>query len=444
MNKPLVQILFILFTLLISSCNIEPREAVVRTPEVSAHPDKLVIWWAKWIPSDGLASISKEFTKLTGIEVVVHQTPWGEYQSKAFQEFSNYRTDFDILVGDSQWLGYCAERGWYVELTDYINNGGVNMDDVEPTIAQFMCKTSDGRIFAAPCEPDSMGIVYRADLFEKHGLPEPKTWDDILKAAQTIYRNEERINGWVCPTKGDGDSITMSYQNFLYAYGGSWGKVEDGNYQAMGVVNSPEAVEALTFFKQLVACGSPQFKELHYGESIEKFTNGSTAMIMTFFAYYPTIERIAREKGWKVKYINNPPRKAGEKAVASLGGQGFSISARTSLKKQHWAKQFISWFNLPETQRKWIEYPGCFTCNKTVMAAEDYKYMAPYNEAFKNSLPTLQDFWNIPVYSELLQASQKYLSEALTDKITEQEALNAIAKAHQKIFDKEMNRERAK
>ena len=152
------------------------------------------------------------------------------------------------------------------------------------------------------------------------------------------------------------------------------------------------------------------------------------------------MKQAAKERGWDVRYINNPPRRIGEKPIASLGGQGFSISARTSIKKQDWAKRFISWFNHPATQRKWIKYPGCFTCSKSVMDDPEYETMTPYNKAFKNSLPHLQDFWNIPVYSDLLQSSQKHLAEALNDSRTSQEALNAIAKEHQKIFDKDMNR----
>ena len=201
------------------------------------------------------------------------------------------------------------------------------MADIAPAVSKYLCKDPQGKIVAAPCEPDAMGIVYRADLFKKHGITAPKTWEDILAACQKINKEDPSINGWVSPAKGGGDSITMSYQNFLYAFGGEWGKVDDGKYVVKGIVNSDAAVQGLDFYKKLLATSSPQFKELNYNAQ-EKFKNGSTAVLMTFFAFFPDIEANKKE-GWELAYMPIPPLKADGKAIASLGGQGFSISTKT-------------------------------------------------------------------------------------------------------------------
>ena len=65
----------------------------------------ITIWWAQLAPADGLQELGNEFEKETGIAVRVHQIPWTSYQDQVFLEFGNRRTAFDIVVGDSQWLG---------------------------------------------------------------------------------------------------------------------------------------------------------------------------------------------------------------------------------------------------------------------------------------------------------------------------------------------------
>src|SRR5215831_16783195 len=71
----------------------------------SSGDDKVInIWWAQWAPSDGLQTLGEDFKKETGIAVNVHQIPWSSYQDQVFLNFANPQTDFDIVVGDSQWM----------------------------------------------------------------------------------------------------------------------------------------------------------------------------------------------------------------------------------------------------------------------------------------------------------------------------------------------------
>src|SRR5438067_1114541 len=82
---------------------------------------KLVtIWWAQWAPSDGLQKLGKDFEKETGIAVNVTQIPWQSYQDKVFLDFAKNKTNFDIVVGDSQWIGRCATQNLYLDLTSWL------------------------------------------------------------------------------------------------------------------------------------------------------------------------------------------------------------------------------------------------------------------------------------------------------------------------------------
>ena len=79
---------------------------------------KLVIAWAKWDPADNLQKLTADFTKETGIAVEVNQIPWSDFETKINAAWTGKSTEFDMVVGDSQWLGNGSTGGHYVDLTE--------------------------------------------------------------------------------------------------------------------------------------------------------------------------------------------------------------------------------------------------------------------------------------------------------------------------------------
>ena len=46
---------------------------------------------------------------------------------------------------------------------------------------------SGGEVWAYPQDTGPMGLLYRADLFDKYGIQVPKTWDDFARAAAKLH-----------------------------------------------------------------------------------------------------------------------------------------------------------------------------------------------------------------------------------------------------------------
>jgi multiple sugar transport system substrate-binding protein len=105
-----------------------------------------------------------------------------------------------------------------------------------------------------------------------------------------------------------------------------------------------------------------------------------------------------------------------------------------SKEQQELAKKFIAWFEKEEIQKKWITKPAGFTANTKILASAEFKNATPYNAPFAESLDALVDFWNVPVYGDLLPVVQKYVGEALDGKKSSKEALDAVAAEHDKLF----------
>src|SRR5690606_20124280 len=87
---------------------------------VSAQAQELTILWAEWDPANYLQELVNEYQAETGVAVTVEPVPWPDFQTKLFTELNARGSAYDMVVGDSQFLGAASTGGHYVNLTDFI------------------------------------------------------------------------------------------------------------------------------------------------------------------------------------------------------------------------------------------------------------------------------------------------------------------------------------
>ena len=408
--------------------------------EAAEEAKPLIVWWFQWPPADGLQELGADFEAETGIAVEVQQIPLGSYQEKVFLEFGAQRTAFDVVIGDSQWIGRGATKGLYVELTDWLPTV-VDLDSIHPRAARYLCEYPEGsgRFYAAPCETDAVGLAYRKDWFEDPAeqaafrarfgreLTVPATWEEFRDVARFFQRPAENRYGCAFPTGRAYDSLTMGVQNLLWSFGGKWHA--DDSFEVEGHLNTPETAAAIDFFRELVALGPNGASQLDYGMANEAFMNGSTAMLCNYFAFFPGIHaKYGDAAGFAVV-----PGKDGKRA-ASLGGQGLSISTTIPAERQELAKRFIAWFLQREVQEKWITKPAGFTANTEILASQEFRDRTPYNGPFADSIDTMRDFWNVPVFNELMAETQRYVGQAVDGEKPTEQALDELAREKTRIL----------
>jgi multiple sugar transport system substrate-binding protein len=439
-RSPLALSIFLSLSLF-AACGKEPAPAGSASGGASgAAKPAITVWWFQWAPADGLAELGRDFEKESGIEVKVEQIPLGSYQEKVFLEFGAPRTRFDVVIGDSQWIGRGATKGLYLELSDWLPTV-VDLKTIHPRAARYLCEYPEksGKWFAAPCETDAVGLAYRKDWFEdakereafqaKYGraLEAPKTWEDFAQVAEFFQRPADKRYGCSLPSDRSYDGLTMGVQNLLWAFGGRWHA--EGSNKVKGELDTPGSVAAIEFYKKLLGYGPKGAERLDYGQVLESFTNGSTAMVLNYFAFFPGIHK---QFGDKVGFAAVPGHDG--KRVASLGGQGLSISTHVSKEQQELAKRFIAWFLQRKVQEQWITKPAGFTANADILASPEFRSKTPYNGPFADSVETMQDFWNVPVFNELLAATQRYVGMAVDGELPTAEALSKLADEKERIL----------
>jgi multiple sugar transport system substrate-binding protein len=75
-----------------------------------------------------------------------------------------------------------------------------------------------GRQYGLPTRAHVQLMFYRKDLFAKHGLSAPKTWDDVVKAGKTL-QDKEQIAGIALPYGKNNGQNLMVWYNFLWGRG---------------------------------------------------------------------------------------------------------------------------------------------------------------------------------------------------------------------------------
>ncbi len=424
----------------------EPAEAPMA--DIGAPPEgitELNILWAQWDPADYLQEIANMYEEEFGVTVNVIQEPWGSFFTLFSTEMAAQGGSYDMVVGDSQWLGWATTSGHYVDLTGFLTGEGI-AETVTPATLQYYGEypAGSGTYWAYPTEGDANGWAYRKDLFEnpdemaafeaEYGYPlaPPENMEQLMDVAQFFTRPDEGLYGVAIYTQADYDALTMGFQNALFSFGSDW---KDAGNNPMGVVNSQAAIDAAQFYRDLYdCCQAPGLSNAFFVETNDAYIGGQVAMSMNYFAFFPAlvnpeVNPYAEDTGFFV----NPAGPNGQQHAA-LGGQGLSIVSYIAPERQEAAQHFIKWFAQESVQAEWARLGG-YTCNINVLESQEFLDAAPFNPAFAETMTFVKDFWNIPEYEQLLRVSQTELGRFIIEgQGTAEDTMNSIAEQHEQIL----------
>jgi multiple sugar transport system substrate-binding protein len=407
-------------------------------------PITLNILYFQWAPGNAVAKTAAGYEAATGGKVKVETELPGfvEWQTKWLASIAAQEYVWDIIVIDSQWLGQAVDGGHIIELTDLVGDKPY-VEKVPPLMKEYYMgdPTNQGKIWSVPLEADAQILVYRTDLFgdsaEKsafkkqygYDLDVPKTWFELRDIAQHFTRPDEDLYGialkWGIPY----DVITWDFAEILWGFGGAYWDRE--TRQVEGILNTPEGVEALNFYKSLTKFAPPGWASFTFDHTVQVMSQGIVAMIVEWSSFAPSIQDPENSKVHDKVAFAIPP--AGPKAhYASLGGQPMTISAYSPYQQE--AADFIEWFYEDEQIWTYAENFG-HPANMDVLSSQRFWDILPQNKTMYDVLPYVRDVWNIPTYPEMLIASEELLNAAVTGDMDVETALNRLAGIHQRMLD---------
>jgi multiple sugar transport system substrate-binding protein len=411
----------------------------------AASSQELTIFWAEWDPANYLQELVNEYEAESGVQVTVETTPWQDFQTKAFTEFNARGSAYDMIVGDSQWLGAASEGGHYVDLTDFFKEHDLG-NVMAPATVKYYAEYpgNSGKFWAVPAEGDAVGWSYRKDWFEdpaemeafkaKYGydLDVPKDWQALLDIAEFFHRPDEDRYGIAIYTDNTYDGLVMGVENALFSFGAELGDFE--TYKVDGILNSDKAIAALEAYKKLYSYTPPGWSKSFFVENNQAITENLAAMSMNYFAFFPALLNPATNpNAASTGFFANPPGPDGDQ-FAALGGQGISIVSYSENIDESY--KFLEWFIQDDVQKRWAELGG-YTASAAVLESDEFRNATPYNEAFYQTMFKVKDFWAVPEYAELLTAANQRLYPFIVGgEGTAKETLDALAVDWAETFKK--------
>ena len=322
---------------------------------------------------------------------------------------------YDIVYMDIVWTPKFAAAGWLRDLSDRLSDEEAQQylqGDIEGGMYE-------NKLYRIPFRSDAGMLYYRQDLLAQARRKPPETFGELLEISQDLQKQGLVDWGYVWQGK-QYEGLAAMFVEVLQGSGGFW---VDPDTLEVGL-DEPEAIEAVEFLRTAIAkrISPPGVTTYAEEEARLLFQNGKVA----FLRNWPYVYSLALESDIAGKYSIKPMVHAvGHDSGATLGGWGLGIASSSKHPDSAW--EVVEFLSSEESQREFILETG-FVPSRTSLF-NDPKIVAKY-DYYPKLLDVVRSSALRPPISQYAQSSdilQRYLSAAITDKMTPERAMQAAA-----------------
>ncbi|MEX0267599.1 ABC transporter substrate-binding protein [Leptolyngbyaceae cyanobacterium UHCC 1019] len=332
---------------------------------------------------------------------------------------------YDLVNMDIVWTPKFAAAGWLKDLTDEFS---------EQELAPFSPSAIAGgryqnRLYRLPTRSDAGMLYYRKDLLQAANLEPPKTFEDVERISKTLQQQQAVRWGYLWQGKQYEGAAAM-FVEVLKGFGGFW-----VNPDTLEVgLDQPEAIRAVEFLRNTVSQGiSPPGVTTYVEEDTRRiFQNGEAAFLRNWPYAWSLLNADNSPVKGKVGIVPMIPA-AGQTGGSCLGGWGLGIS-KTSKHPQE-ALRAIR-FLMSETAQKQVVLDAGYVPTREALftdaaIAAKYSHYPDLQKVVKNGILR-------PPIAQYAQASdilQRYLSAALTNQQSSEQAMKGAAEETRRLVE---------
>ena len=322
---------------------------------------------------------------------------------------------YDVVYMDIVWTPKFAAAGWLRDLSDRLSTEETEQY-LEGDIAGGMY---EDKLYRIPFRSDAGMLYYRQDWLTEAGYEPPETFQELIEISQDL--KQQGIADWGFVWQGKQyEGLSAMFVEILQGNGAFW---VDPDTLEVGL-DRPEAIAAVEFLQETIAKGISPPGVTTYAEDETRllFQNGRAV----FLRNWPYVYSLAADSAIAGKYAIKPMVHAvGKDSGATLGGWGLGIS--TSSKHPDAAWQVIEFLSSEESQREFVLDTG-FVPSRVALF-NDPQIVAKYSH-YPQLLKAVRSSALRPPIAQYAQASdilQRYLSAAISNKMTPRQAMQAAA-----------------
>ncbi len=246
--------------------------------------------------------------------------------TKSNQDFANGTGLYDIVIQYNFTLSPSVRNGYVYLINDLSSSIPKEKKQFESDIFPDLWKevgyyykdaanpTAGSMMVSYPYVGISMVLMYNKPMYtdvnnqaaylKKYGksLELPTTWEELYKQAE-FFTNKDKKTYGICMEGAGGGFLTAEWTNFLYGFGGKymdksvgWQSEENTNL----LINSPEALNALTYYKSLKPFNSGTYADVDQFRQMQIMKEGKTAIAIAWTdMLYQTLKT---EKGFDTTF----------------------------------------------------------------------------------------------------------------------------------------------
>ncbi|MEU8566789.1 sugar ABC transporter substrate-binding protein [Streptomyces pathocidini] len=372
---------------------------------------------------------ARAFKKKTGADIKVEYQQWTTAQKKFTTAIEGGADQVpDVAEVGTTWVPQFAETGALVDVTDEVKKAGFDQD----LVAGLQdAGTLNGRLYGMPWYAGVRSIVYRKDVFARHRIEPPTSWEELADVAKQLKRKEPGMVPF--PVAGGAEMFAAA---FIWGAGGELAEQHGGTWKS--AINSPKSVEGIRFYTELAT------KEKLSPAKVNTWTEGEVAaafeknqVAMTIAGNWTPKAFVDANPDLKGKLGAIPiPGPNGGMSRSFLGGSYLS-AFDTENKELAW--EFVKMLTSGEFAAKWSEQTNYFpgkNSDLAKVAAEKDPLVEPFAKQMMEAGATVP---KTKAYAQI-QASQTVtgmIQSILSGKATDQEAADQAAAEMDAIFAKD-------
>ena len=376
------------------------------------------------VEGDALKQAALDYEALNGVHINIAEFPYDNLFEKELIDLSAGTGAYDLIMLDDPWFPRFASENRLANLAPAYQKrvlAGPGDDFVGSSLSVCKYPYEDGDLLALPYVGNSQLFFYRKDLFEKHNLKEPATWDDVLTAAKTIDERERtgapgggRVYGYVMRAARGNSSVT-DFMPIFWSFGA---EMFDANGRP--TVNSPEGVNALKFMLELGKYAPSGYSSFNASEVSAHLLQGTAAMSINWPAWISAFSDPAKSKvTGKMSFGVMPGAKS--EGRAEIGNWLIAIPRGSTNPDA--AFDFLVWATAAEQMKK-SALAGNPPTRRSVFKDAELLAKFPSYPAQLRSLESSKPRPRTPQWNEIENVFGIFISRANSGELSAEEAMN--------------------
>jgi multiple sugar transport system substrate-binding protein len=376
------------------------------------------------VEGDALRQAARDYEQQTGVHLNIAEFPYANLFEKELIDLNARTGAYDLIMLDDPWFPKFASLNVLTDLTPLLQKRGKSGPDDDFVAASMaLCRHpyQSGALLALPYVGNSQLFFYRKDLFQKHNLKAPASWEEVLNAAKLISEQETagapgggRVYGYVMRA-AQGNAAVADFMPIFWAFGG---EMFDGNGQP--TVNSPEGIAALKLMIDLGKYSPPGYPSFNADEVGAHLLQGTAAMSINWPAWISSFSDSTKSKViGQMEFGQLPDAK--NPGRAEIGN--WLIAIPGDARNSEAAMDFLLWATSAE-QMKMSAQRGNPPTRKSVFNDSQLVANFPSYPAQLRSLESSRPRPRTPLWNEIENAFGIYLSKANSGELSAEEAMN--------------------